>query len=184
MPKRTMGNQKAKDFKLAIKRLFKELHGFKKLIAIALTLAVLGSILTIFTPNILSDLTDTISDGLVVNKDNLEKISTDISSSLSGDKAKEVFAMDLSDKKMMLLMADSSINPKDLNEFQNIIKNMNSPSKLVEICGQKTAILENLKEMYKEARKHKATNPSTKSEEKKDAATTAATPPSSATTAT
>ena len=126
MPKRTMGNQKAKDFKSAIKRLFKELHGFKKLIAIALTLAVLGSILTIFTPNILSDLTDTISDGLVVNKDNLEKISTDISSSLSGDKAKELFAMDLSDKKMMLLMADSSINPKDLNEFQNIIKNMNS----------------------------------------------------------
>mgnify|MGYP004563450903 FL=1 len=126
MPKRTMGNQKAKDFKSAIKRLFKELHGFKKLIAIALTLAVLGSILTIFTPNILSNLTDTISDGLVVNKDNLEKISTDISSSLSGDKAKKVFAMDLSDKKMMLLMADSSINPKDLNEFQNIIKNMNS----------------------------------------------------------
>ena len=126
MPKRTMGNQKAKDFKSAIKRLFKELHGFKKLIAIALTLAVLGSILTIFTPNILSDLTDTISDGLVVNKDNLEKISTDISSSLSGDKAKELFAMDLNDKKMMLLMADSSINPKDLNEFQNIIKNMNS----------------------------------------------------------
>ena len=68
--------------------------------------------------------------------------------------------------------------------LKNIIKNMNSPSKLVEICGQKTAILENLKEMYKEARKHKATNPSTKSEEKKDAATTAATPPSSATTAT
>mgnify|MGYP004508711789 CR=1 FL=1 len=126
MPKRTMGNQKAKDFKSAIKRLFKELHGFKKLIAIALTLAVLGSILTIFTPNILSNLTDTISDGLVVNKDNLEKISTDISSSLSGDKVKEVFAMDLSDKKMMLLMADSSINPKDLNEFQNIMKNMNS----------------------------------------------------------
>ena len=32
-------------------------------------------------------------------KDNLEKISTDITSSLSGDKVKEVFAMDLSDKK-------------------------------------------------------------------------------------
>lgn len=126
MPKRNMENQKAKDFKSAMKRLFKELHGFKKLIAVSLTLAVLGSILTIFTPNILSDLTDTISDGLVVNKDNLEKISTDITSSLSGDKVKEVFAMDLSDKKMMLLLADSSINPKDLNEFQNIMKNMDS----------------------------------------------------------
>ena len=69
-------------------------------------------------------------------------------------------------------------------KLKNIIDNMGNPSKLVEVCGQKTAILENLKEMYKEARKHKATNPSIKPEEKKDAATTAATPPSSATTAT
>lgn len=69
-------------------------------------------------------------------------------------------------------------------KLKNIIDNMGNPSKLVEVCGQKTAILENLKEMYKEARKHKATNPSTKPEEKKDAATTAATPSNSATTAT
>ncbi len=69
-------------------------------------------------------------------------------------------------------------------KLKNIIDNMGNPSKLVKVCGQKTAILENLKEMYKEARKHKATKPSTKPEEKKDATTTAATPPSSATTAT
>lgn len=69
-------------------------------------------------------------------------------------------------------------------KLKNIIDNMGNPSKLVEVCGQKTAILENLKEMYKEARKHKATNPSTKPEEKKDATTTAVAPPNSATTAT
>lgn len=69
-------------------------------------------------------------------------------------------------------------------KLKDIIKNMNSPSNLVEVCGQKTAILENLKEMYKEARKHKATKPSTKPEDKKDATTTAAAPPNSATTAT
>ena len=69
-------------------------------------------------------------------------------------------------------------------KLKNIIDNMGNPSRLVEVCGQKTAILENLKEMYKEARKHKATNPTTKPEEKKDAATTAAAPPSSTTTAT
>ena len=68
--------------------------------------------------------------------------------------------------------------------LSNIIGNIGKPSNLVEVCGQKTAILENLKEMYKEARKHKATNSSTKPEEKKDAATTAAAPPSSTTTAT
>lgn len=68
--------------------------------------------------------------------------------------------------------------------LSNIIGNIGKPSNLVEVCGQKTAILENLKEMYKEARKHKATKPSTKPEEKKDATTTAAAPPNSATTAT
>lgn len=68
--------------------------------------------------------------------------------------------------------------------LSNIIRNIGKPSNLVEVCGQKTAILENLKEMYKEARKHKATKPSTKPEEKKDATTTAAAPPNSATTAT
>lgn len=69
-------------------------------------------------------------------------------------------------------------------KLKDIIKNMNSPSNLVKVCGQSKDTLESFKKMYKEARKHKATNPSTKPEEKKDATTTAATPPSSATTAT
>lgn len=77
------------------------------------------------------------------------------------------------------------INTNNLpDKLKDIIKNMKSPSKLVEVCGQSTAISENLKEMYKEARKHKATNSSTKPEEKKDATTTAVAPSNSATTAT
>ena len=57
--------EKAKDFKSAIKRLFKELKGFRKLIMVALVLAILSSILSISAPNKLSDLTDKISEGLV-----------------------------------------------------------------------------------------------------------------------
>ena len=57
--------EKAKDFKSAIKRLFKELKGFRKLITIALILAILSSILSISAPNKLSELTDKISEGLV-----------------------------------------------------------------------------------------------------------------------
>ena len=61
--------EKAKDFKGAIKRLFKELKPFRILIITALILAALGSILSLVAPNKLSELTDTISAGLIVTKD-------------------------------------------------------------------------------------------------------------------
>ena len=57
--------EKAKDFKSAIKRLFKELKGFRKLITVALILAILSAVLSILAPNRLSNLTDKISEGLV-----------------------------------------------------------------------------------------------------------------------
>ena len=56
--------EKAKDFKGAIKRLFQELHGFRTLIGIALVLAAFSSILSILSPNKLSELTDEISEGI------------------------------------------------------------------------------------------------------------------------
>ena len=63
--------EKAKDFKGAITRLIKELKNFKVLVILSLLLAAISSILAIFTPNILSDLTDKISEGLIINKENL-----------------------------------------------------------------------------------------------------------------
>ena len=68
--------EKAKDFKSAIKRLFSELKSFRVLIFVALILAVCGSMLSIFAPNKLSKLTDVISDGLIVKKENIEKLFT------------------------------------------------------------------------------------------------------------
>ena len=70
--------EKANDFKSAMKRLFSELNRFKVLIVISLVLAALSSILSIVAPNKLSDLTDEISKGLVVNKDNLQLLTTTI----------------------------------------------------------------------------------------------------------
>lgn len=57
--------EKAKDFKSAIKRLFKELKGFRRLITVALILAILSAVLSISAPNKLSELTDKISEGLM-----------------------------------------------------------------------------------------------------------------------
>ena len=70
--------EKAKDFKLAMKRLFSELNKFRILLIIALLLATLGAILSISAPNRLSKLTDEISKGLVVNSDNLEKLGQQV----------------------------------------------------------------------------------------------------------
>ena len=66
------GNERAKNFAEAVNRLFKELKHFKYLIIISLILAMLGSILSIFAPNRLSDLTDEIQKGLVVKTENIE----------------------------------------------------------------------------------------------------------------
>ena len=75
-PKRRMGGpmggppgmgigEKAKDFKSALKRLFRELKKFRIFIYVSLVLAILSSVLSISAPNKLSDLTDEISKGLM-----------------------------------------------------------------------------------------------------------------------
>lgn len=78
-------NEKAKNFKTSMKRLFKELNSFKVLIIIALVLAALSSILSIVAPNKLSELTDEISKGLnVVNPFMDMKVIKKISLTLVG----------------------------------------------------------------------------------------------------
>ena len=82
-------NEKAKNFKSAIVRLFKELKPFRVMIIVAVVLSTISSLLAIFTPNVLSNLTNKISDGLIINKDNLNTIYTSISNDLSEDKIKD-----------------------------------------------------------------------------------------------
>ena len=75
------GNQnppeKAKDFKGAISRLYKELDKYRIKIVIALILAMLGAIIGITAPNVLSKLTDKISVGLLgqMDIDGVKRIS-------------------------------------------------------------------------------------------------------------
>ena len=76
--KQVPSNQKAKDFKLSLKRLLKELKRFNVLIVISLFLAILGSVLSIISPNRLSDITDEISKGLIVNTKNVKILSKSI----------------------------------------------------------------------------------------------------------
>lgn len=123
MPRPNRDITKAKDFKGAIKRLLKELSGFKKLVIISLVLAALGAILTIVTPNILSDLTDEISKGLVLNKDNFLKLTKEVTSSLNEDSISKV--IDFSEKNIGKVMMSSNIPKDDLMKFQEIMAKLN-----------------------------------------------------------
>ena len=123
MPRPNRDVSKAKDFKGAIKRLLQELSGFKKLIIISLVLAALGAILTIVTPNILSDLTDEISKGLFLNKDNFEKLTKEVTSSLNEESISKV--IDFSEKNIGKVMISSNIPKNDLMKFQEIMTKLN-----------------------------------------------------------
>ena len=119
---------KARDFKGAIKRLFREINTYKILIIVAFTLAILGSILSILAPNRLSDLTDEISAGLVINQDNMESLNKKTSENLSEDKLKEmlpeILNPNISQSNIRSIMSDTSISEKDKTKFQEILSKM------------------------------------------------------------
>ncbi len=118
---KTKSFDRPKEFKNSLIRLIKELNSFKVLVILSLFLAAVGSIIAIFTPNILSDLTDTISDGLVVNKDNLEQISTNISSNINDEKIKDILAFDFSNLSLEELEQVKQIDISNLSSIDNDI---------------------------------------------------------------
>ena len=88
----------AKDFKNAIKRLFHELKPFHILISISFVLAIVGSILSIVAPSKLTSLTDTITDGIIIRKDNLTELTNTISSLFTSESMSELMPKVLSPK--------------------------------------------------------------------------------------
>ena len=110
--------EKAKNFKEAIKRLLKELKGYKVFIIISLILACFGAILSISAPNRLTKLTDEISKGLVINTKNLEKVTKQITTNMTNS-LPSVLQMNISPTIMM----DQSISLEDKNKLSDALKN-------------------------------------------------------------
>lgn len=106
---------KSKNFVGSMKRLFGELKSFKVLITIALILAIAGSVLSIVAPNKLSKLTDEISKGLAVNTDNMEVITTTVTTNLSNIDINSVMSSkELSDEeKQEFIKVMSNIDKDD-----------------------------------------------------------------------
>lgn len=106
-------NEKSKDFKSAIKRLFKEMKKWHVLLFSSIILAIVGSVLALITPNKLSDITDAITEGIKPNTEKLEKIVSNINSNFT-DQTK------LS-ANYNLIMSSDDFSIEDKKAFSNAI---------------------------------------------------------------
>jgi len=125
--------EKPKNFKTSMTRLLKELGKFKVLIIFSLFLATFSAILSIIAPDKLSDLTDEISAGLVVNTSNLETISKKITKSFNEENINKVLSSTISDE-------DKSVFLKTLENIKNKNGDIIIPDSILEIIFTKFEI--------------------------------------------
>ena len=129
-PKRGHGKnqappEKAKDFNSAIKRLLSELKKFHVLIIVSLILAGLSSILSIAAPDKLSELTDNISEGLVINTKNLQTLTEQITNVFNEDanktKISNILGININDKTTQQILTSKDITEEEKKEYQNFL---------------------------------------------------------------
>ena len=82
-PRGARVQEKSKDFKGSMLRLFKNLKQWKYIMGISLVLAMISAILALVAPNKLSSFTDTITSGLTPNTEKLQEIGEKISINLA-----------------------------------------------------------------------------------------------------
>lgn len=120
--------EKPKNLGLTLKKMVKYLHNFIPILIIALFLAALSSVFSIVGPNKLSDLTDELSKGLVLNQEKLKKVTNDISSTLSEDKFKKlstnVMNIKLDDSTIIMVNTSNKISNEEKTKFNDFIKNV------------------------------------------------------------
>ena len=123
-------SEKANDFKSAIQRLLKEIKEFHILIIISLILAGLSSILSIVAPDKLSELTDTISEGLVINTENFEEIGTKVTKSLNEETLKTtmpvILAVNINEQTSREIMSSANISEAEKQQYQNFISSLSN----------------------------------------------------------
>src|SRR5574344_1494180 len=118
--------EKPKNLGLTLKKMVKYLKKFGAAIMVALVLAALSSVFSIIGPNKLSDLTDEISSGLVINKDNLTKVSEKITSNLNEETFKNIstnlLTIKLDEQVIGDIYSSTEISNDDKAAFKDFIQ--------------------------------------------------------------
>ena len=137
--------EKSKNFKGAISRLFKELNKFHKAIFVAILFAIVSSCLSISAPDQLSNLTDEITDGLVVNSDAMQEITEKVTGQLNQESIQKMMAgSQLSmQEKQELMMTFQSVDLTNTKESTKLLDTLTTHEKEVffpEITVENTKI--------------------------------------------
>lgn len=133
-------SEKPKDIKKAAEKLTNSLSSFKVLIIIALVLAAVSSILSLISPNKLSDLTDEISKGLVINTTNIDKLEKDLLANTSEDKLptilKDILALDINQD--VIYKVNTTITSQEEKDLFNntMLKIKNNPESSIEYLSE------------------------------------------------
>ena len=131
MPRPNRGvPEKSKDFKGTMIRLFKSLDKWRALVIMSLVIAMISAILSLITPNKLSNLTDTITDGIKpqLNATTIQKITT--SKDISEEDKKAFYSLMNSNQKGEESKSEnisSTESLKKLNELPTSIKKIIEP---------------------------------------------------------
>ena len=117
------GAEKPKDFIGSIKKLIYSLKDFRVLIFIAIILAALSSILSLISPNKLSDLTDEISKGITINTDNMKSLEEDLTSNMSN--ISNILDIKI-DNDIIYKINSSDISEEDKMLFNSTLENISN----------------------------------------------------------
>lgn len=102
------GGEKAKDLVGTWKKLFSYCRRYMAAIGLALLCAVIGTILTLMGPDKLSDMTDTITQGIAPNTEVLQEITEKISGNTSSD----------------IIVRDTVISLEDQIQFMEVLSEL------------------------------------------------------------
>jgi len=109
--------EKSKDFFGSMKRLIKNLKPWRVIMIIALTLAMVSAILSLTAPNVLSDFTDVITEGIKPNTIKLEEVTNKITNSFSEENMSV---------KISSILANPNISNKDKLLLQEKLLEINN----------------------------------------------------------
>ena len=126
MPRFDQKQEKVKDFKGTLKRLFLSLGQWKYILVLASLLAMTAAILSTIAPNKLSDITNIISDGIKPNTKNIELISQKITKNIIINYKQVDITNEESIKKLII-----EFNNLDTNKKQEILKPIVIKNKII-----------------------------------------------------
>lgn len=127
--------EKAKNFKVAIKKLSLDLKKYWVGIIIAFILAGAGAILTIMAPDRLSNLTDELTKGLVPKTEKLMDLTHQISQNLQESDLNslitEILALDFSEQNIGKVLASKDYTDAEKQELREFLKNIQQDDALI-----------------------------------------------------